>query len=241
MAECPPLGLRPSALRARSRRSSRADFGYPRLWGRCIPRSPARSPSGAHYGVTIAQSPDFYPASAADSAPRPDDENIVLFLAEEPGDGDPIEQVSQQITALARIATSVAEGHAVLWVITCDAQQATLTHSAFSPVGGALWSLGRVLVNEMPRLSVRLLDLPGAATSGERAELVAAELVAATVENEIVWTPQGRHVLRLRRGLPTLWATPSEMVSVGTAHVGGLDALGWELGHPNQLKRVRSK
>ena len=191
----------------------------------------------AHYGVTIAQSPDFYPASAADSAPRPDDERqIVLFLAEEPGDGDPIEQVSQQITALARIATSVAERHAVLWVITCDAQQATLAHSAFSPVGGALWSLGRVLVNEMPRLSVRLLDLPGAATSGERAELVAAELVAATVENEIVWTPQGRHVLRLRRGLPTLWATPSEMVSVGTAHVGGLDALGWEIRTPQPVE-----
>ena len=183
---------------------------------------------------TIAR---FLPASAADSAPQPDDERqIVLFLAEEPGDDDPIEQVSQQITALARIATSVAERHAVLWVITCDAQQATLAHSAFSPVGGALWSLGRVLVNEMPRLSVRLLDLPGTATSGERAELVATELVAATVENEIVWTPQGRHVLRLRRGLPTLWATPSEMVSVGTAHIGGLDALGWEIRTPQPVE-----
>src|SRR5262249_46279840 len=108
----------------------------------------------ARYRVTLAQSPDFCAASAADSAPRPNDETqIVLFLAEEPGDGDPIEQVSQQITALARIATSAAECHAALWVITCDAQQATPAHAAFSPVGGALWSLGRVLVNEMPRLS----------------------------------------------------------------------------------------
>src|SRR5262249_23656241 len=107
----------------------------------------------AHHGVALAPSLDFYAASAADGAPPSDDERqIVLFLAEEAGDGDPIEQVSQQITALARIATRAADCHAVLWVITCDAQQATLTHSAFSPVGGALWSLGRVLVNEMPRL-----------------------------------------------------------------------------------------
>jgi len=189
----------------------------------------------ARYGVTLAQSPDFYAASAPDRAPRSDDERqIVLFLAEEPGE-NPIEQVSQQITALARIATTAAECRAALWVITCDAQQATLAHKAFNPIGGALWGLGRVLVNEMPRLSVRLLDLPGTATSGERAELVAAELIAATAESEIVCTPQGRHVLRLRRGLPMLWAMPSDIVSVGTAHIGGLDALGWEIRTPEPV------
>ena len=62
-----------------------------------------------------------------------------------------------------------AERHAVLWVVTCDAQQATLVHRAFDPVGGALWGLGRVLVNEMPRLSLRLLDLPGDCRSGQNA------------------------------------------------------------------------
>src|SRR5262249_2291076 len=89
----------------------------------------------ARYGVTAAQSPNVYAASAADSAKRADDERqIVLFLAEEPGDGDPIEEVSKQITALARIATIAAECHAALWVITCDAQQATLAYEAFNPI-----------------------------------------------------------------------------------------------------------
>ena len=187
------------------------------------------------YGVTLAQSFDL---DAADRAPRSDDEmrQIVLFLAEEPGDDDPIEQVSQQIAALARIATNAVERHAVLWVVTCEAQQTTLAHQAFGPVGGALWGLGRVLINEMPRLSVRLLDLPGAAAPGERAQLVAAELVAATAESEIVWTPQGRHVPRLRRGLPTRWAMASDMLSVGTAHIGGLDALGWEVRTPQPVE-----
>jgi NADPH:quinone reductase-like Zn-dependent oxidoreductase/acyl carrier protein len=192
----------------------------------------------AGYGVTLAQSLDLHAATAAESAPRSDDERrqIVLFLAEEPGDGDPVEQVSKQIAALARIASIAVERHAVLWVVTCEAQQATLAYEAFSPVGGALWGLGRVLVNEMPRLSVHLLDLPGGAAPGERALLVAAELAAATAESEVVWTPQGRHVPRLRRGLPTRWAMASDMLSVGTAHVGGLDALGWEVRTPQPVE-----
>src|SRR6516165_7845389 len=192
----------------------------------------------AGYGATLAQSSlDLDAITAAASAPRSDDEmrQIVLFLAEEPGDDHPIEHLSQQIAALARVATIAVERHAVLWLVTCDAQQTSLAHQVFGPVGGALWGLGRVLVNEMARLSVRLLDLPGAAAPDKRAQLVAAELVAATAESEVVWTPDGRHVPRLRRGLPTRWAMASDMLSVGTAHIGGLDALGWEVRTPQPV------
>ena len=82
----------------------------------------------AGYGVTFAQSPDLYAATAAGGTSPSEVERrqIVLFLAEKPGDGDLIEQVSQQIAALARTATMAAERHAVLWVVTCEAQQATL-------------------------------------------------------------------------------------------------------------------
>jgi len=191
------------------------------------------------YNVMLAQSSDLSAATAVDSAPLSDDETqrIVLFLAEESSDGDPIQQLSHQIAALARIATIAAERHDVLWVVTCEAQQATLLHQASCPVGGALWGLGRVLVNEIPNLSVRLLDLPGVATPGERARLVATELEAATAESEIVWTLQGRHVPRLRRGLPTRWAMASDILSVGTAHIGGLDALGWEVRTPQPVAK----
>src|SRR5262249_44689659 len=140
-----------------------------------------------------------------------------------------------QIAALVRISTLVAERGVVLWIVTSDAQQAAPPDKAFSAIGGALWSLGRVLINEMPRLSVQLLDLPGIAAPSKRAELVAAELLAATSESKIVWTPQGRHVPRLRRGLPTLWASPSDTVSLGTAHLGGLDALGWDVRTPQSV------
>jgi acyl transferase domain-containing protein/NADPH:quinone reductase-like Zn-dependent oxidoreductase/NAD(P)-dependent dehydrogenase (short-subunit alcohol dehydrogenase family)/acyl carrier protein len=188
------------------------------------------------YGVALARSSDFYAACAVDSAPRSDDESqIVLFLAEEPGDGDPIDQASRQLAELARVATIAAERDAALWVVTCEAQQTTLAHRAFSPVGSALWGLGRVLVNEMPRLSVCLVDLPGAVAPSKRAQLVAAELLAATAESEVVWTSRGRHVPRLRRGLPTRWAMASDMLSVGAVPIGGLDALGWEARTPRPV------
>jgi phthiocerol/phenolphthiocerol synthesis type-I polyketide synthase C len=154
---------------------------------------------------------------------------VVLFLAEEPGPDDPVEQASRQIVDLARVATRAALRHSVLWVVTCDGQQATRMQEPVSSVGGALWGLARVLVNEFPSLSVRLLDLAGGAPPTERAWQVAAELEAATGGDEIVWTPQGRHVLRVRRGLPPRWARQSDLLTLGSRYPGGLDSLGWEL------------
>ncbi|HMD66927.1 MAG TPA: SDR family NAD(P)-dependent oxidoreductase [Stellaceae bacterium] len=191
----------------------------------------------AGYRVTVAKSPDVYAATTAEGAAWSDvgAREIVLFLAEEPGDDDPIAHVSQQIAALARLATIAGERHAEVWVITFDAQQATPAHHALYLVGGALWSFGRVLVNEMPRLSIRLLDLPAAAALGLRAQQVAGELAAASAETEIVWTPHGRHVLRLRQGLPPRWAKASDVLSVATSHAGGPDSLGWEVRMPRSV------
>jgi acyl transferase domain-containing protein/NADPH:quinone reductase-like Zn-dependent oxidoreductase/acyl carrier protein len=154
---------------------------------------------------------------------------IALFLAEEPAIGDPVERASQQIAALARHATKAADRNAELWVVTCDAQQAALADEPICLVGGALWGFARVLVNEMPSLSVRLLDLASSTPPGERAWQVTAELGAAT-RDEIVWTPQGRHVLRVRRGLPPRWADESDLLTLGSRHPGGLDSLGWGIG-----------
>src|SRR5207245_8755581 len=98
--------------------------------------------------------------------------------------------------------------------------------------GPALWGFGRVLKNEIPRLSLRLVDLAPPMSWAERAERIASELTAETAETEIVWTKAGRHLLRLRRGLPPRWAAPADAVALTTAQQGGLDALGWQLAAP---------
>ncbi|HXO90818.1 MAG TPA: SDR family NAD(P)-dependent oxidoreductase [Stellaceae bacterium] len=159
-------------------------------------------------------------------------DEIILFLAEEPCDSDPTLHIAQQIEALARIATIAVERDAALWILTCGAQQVTPPHHGSHVAGGALWGLGRTLVNEMPRLSLRLLDLSHAATPGERAQQIADEVAAGSIETEVVWTPDGRHVLRLRRGLPPRWAGALDVLSLSKSQPGGIEALGWEFRTP---------
>ncbi|HEX3415335.1 MAG TPA: beta-ketoacyl synthase N-terminal-like domain-containing protein, partial [Stellaceae bacterium] len=159
----------------------------------------------------------------------------ILFIAEGSCAGDSTELASQQIAALARLATQAADRCAELWVITCDAQQSSETGETSALVAGAVWSFARVLANEMPRLSLRLLDLPAALATNDRARQIAAELSASSTEEEIVWTPEGRHVLRVRRGLPPRLADPSDVLTLGSRHPGGLDSLEWEIGAPRPV------
>jgi acyl transferase domain-containing protein/acyl carrier protein len=184
--------------------------------------------SGRH--VARVQFADFLAQTEADRTARSGAgmDEIVLFLAEEPGEHETSLHVAQQIAALARVAAICAKRDAALWIVTCEAQQATVANHGAGLVGGALWGLGRTLVNEMPQLSVRLLDLSHAAALGERAEQVTAEVTAVSVETEVVWTPHGRHVPRLRRGLPPRWAKASDVLSLSTSHPGGIEALGWQ-------------
>ncbi len=159
----------------------------------------------------------------------------ILFIADGLCLGDPTEHGSQQIAALARVATQAAERRSELWVITCDAQQSSEMGEAAGLVGGAIWSFARVLANEMPRLSLRLVDLPAAQAANERARQIATELSAPSTDEEIVWTSEGRHVLRVRRGLPPRLADPADVLTLGSRHPGGLDSLGWEVASPGPV------
>ncbi len=174
-------------------------------------------------GHRVTRSP--YRGPAAPEAPEAEDgtPEIVLFLAEQPAPSDAVECAAQQIAALAQIATMAADRQATLWVVTCDAQQSAFADEPACLVGSALWSFARVLINEMPRLSIRLLDLAGIVSAGERTRQIAAEMAASSLENEIVWTPEGRHVLRVRRGLPARWADQSSLLTLGSCHPGGLE------------------
>ena len=153
---------------------------------------------------------------------------IVIVVVDEDRDADPVEQTAQAIARLARVAVAAAERRMPLWVVTAGAQQA-IAGSHAGLVGAAVWGFGRVLVNEtMPRLDLHLVDLEPNLATAEAARIVAAELTAATAETEIVWTDAGRHVLRLRRGLPPHWAGSRDTVALASDQPGGLDALGWK-------------
>src|SRR5216684_182032 len=142
-----------------------------------------------------------------------------------------VEEAAQLISVVARVATAAAQRHIPLWLITCGAQQ-SVDGDECALVGAALWGFGRVLMNEIPRLALHLVDLAPTMSWAERADRIVSELAAETDETEIVWTKAGRHLLRLRRGLPPRWATATDAVALTTEQQGGLDSLGWQLAAP---------
>jgi phthiocerol/phenolphthiocerol synthesis type-I polyketide synthase C len=154
-----------------------------------------------------------------------DDGEIAIVVVEESSAA--VEQATQLIALVARVAAAAAERNIPLWLITTGAQQSADGMPA-GVVGAALWGFGRVLVNEIPRLKLQLIDLPPGLDRVARGERIASELAAATAETEIVWTISGRHVLRLRRGLPPRWAAATDAIALTTAQQSGLDALGWQ-------------
>jgi phthiocerol/phenolphthiocerol synthesis type-I polyketide synthase C len=146
---------------------------------------------------------------------------IVLAVG---GVADPVAEASRGLPLLARVAAQAAERQIPLWLMTSGVQQPGNDDGL---IGATLWGLGRVLRNEMPGLELCLVDLPPDIPRPERARLLARELEARTTESEIVWTPLGRHVLRLRRGLPPVGVGPGEAVVAASASPGRLDRLVW--------------
>ncbi|HXC13142.1 MAG TPA: SDR family NAD(P)-dependent oxidoreductase [Stellaceae bacterium] len=185
----------------------------------------------AGHRVTIVQ-PSDEPAVPSYLNGRDDAQEIVLFLCEEPG-GEIA--AAQRIATAARIAHTAAERGAALWLVTCDAQQASpAAPETAGFLGAELWGFARVLANELPRLSLRLIDLAGAVNADLRARQIVAEISVPTPETEIVWTPQGRGVLRLRPGLPPRLSSRENAgaLTLAGGRSGGLDALGWKLCEP---------
>ncbi|HEX6442119.1 MAG TPA: SDR family NAD(P)-dependent oxidoreductase, partial [Stellaceae bacterium] len=152
------------------------------------------------------------------------DPEIALLVVEEAD--DPVAHASELIGRVARLAAVAAQRGIALWLITSGAQQASLDRRG-GLTGAALWGFGRVLMNEMPGLRLRLIDLPPGLNGTERAERIVCELGTESPETEIVWTSAGRHVLRLRRGSPARRATGADAVALASDAVGGLDSLGW--------------
>ncbi|MGH7031774.1 MAG: SDR family NAD(P)-dependent oxidoreductase, partial [Stellaceae bacterium] len=190
--------------------------------------------TAAGHRVMALPSGDFRPADDPVGGRNAGTPEIVLFVCGEPDSGG---SPARQLAALARLAHEAAERRAALWLVTRGAQQTRLADAEASAAlaGAALWGLARVLMNELPRLKIRLIDLTAATPPDEAAGHVAVELSADTSETEIVWTEHGRHVPRLRPGLPSRRAAGSDILTLASNRAGGLDALGWELRAPRAL------
>lgn len=145
---------------------------------------------------------------------------IILAL----GDAADPRAAGELIPRFARLAAAATVRGVPLWLVTSGAQQAG---GPGGLCGAALWGFGGVLRNEIPGLALRMVDLPPDLPPEDRGRHLCEELAAAGGESEIVWTPRGRHVPRLRRGLPPVWAAPDDTVVASAEQPGRLDRLQW--------------
>jgi acyl transferase domain-containing protein/NADPH:quinone reductase-like Zn-dependent oxidoreductase/acyl carrier protein len=257
-----PALCSPEAWRSEFAIAGFADIGAARLtggawpaalvWGRsdAVQGSASRQPGGTRalmllrtgddsaFADALAQAghrvaivaPDDFAAAAAEAT----EAEAVLFAIDDLGGdehGGLVEATARQVALFGRIAAAAARQQTSLWLVTAGAQQAAKAGPG-GLIGAALWGLGRVLANEIPRLELRSIDLdPGIGWAG-RARCIDAELRAPTPDTEIVWNATGRHVLRLRRGLPPRWAGPQDAIMLDREPSGGFDALGWRPAAP---------
>ncbi|HEX5453549.1 MAG TPA: type I polyketide synthase [Stellaceae bacterium] len=187
----------------------------------------------AGHRVGIITPADFAAAVADATAAK-----VALFVADDLGDteaGGLVEETAELTALFGRVADAAAQREIPLWLVTAGAQQAANAGPG-GLRGAALWGFARVLANEIPHLSVRLIDLDPEAGQAAWARCIDAELRAPgpgiEPDTEIVWNSAGRHVLRLRRGLPTRWAEPRDAVILDRPQSGGFDALGWRPAEP---------
>jgi acyl transferase domain-containing protein/acyl carrier protein len=138
--------------------------------------------------------------------------------------GSTVADRMESVLSVARTAAEASET-ATLWIVTRDAQTDGTTLA--SPAEAALWGLGRTLMNELPRLECRLIDLPAGWDKGDQARVLATELLAPDGEREIAWSDSGRRVLRLRAGLRAP-AEPAPSIRLDVRQPGLLDTLRWQ-------------
>ncbi|MFL9992610.1 SDR family NAD(P)-dependent oxidoreductase [Paraburkholderia sediminicola] len=156
-------------------------------------------------------------------------------------DGAEVMQVQQQTTlALAQLVRDLAAVAGVmqpqLWIVTRGgAPVATPFADAATlrPEQAAMWGLGRVLANEHPELSCRLIDVsPACRDAGTE---LARELLASDGEEEVLLTAQGRYVPRmlpaasaaLRSESAAAVRPQNEAAVLGFASPGSLRNLEW--------------
>lgn len=105
-----------------------------------------------------------------------------------------------------------------------------LTHGAASadPQSAAVMGVRRVLANEAGQIASRLIRLSADLSTAQAAAHAVTELLYPDAEQEVAWDRDGRHVARVRRGLPTARDAVPGPLRLAIQRPGLLDSLGWE-------------
>lgn len=98
------------------------------------------------------------------------------------------------------------------WFVTCGGALATDLPAGYTPniVQSALWGIGRVVMNEYPRLGVTLIDLACDPSLAESSVRLAQELLWPDGTNEILLALGGRYCLVMREEADKDFSAPTQ-------------------------------
>ena len=124
------------------------------------------------------------------------------------------------LTRIAALPAAIGDAEARITVLMRGTAQG-------DPDAAAMLGVCRVLANEAPNISVRVVRLMADLPDDRAARIVAAELLQPDGEPEICWSASGRSVARLHR--VTLPAAPAGTPSrLAITRPGLLDSLRWQ-------------
>ena len=137
-------------------------------------------------------------------------------LRDNPG-ADPLLAQERGSLGLLRLCQALVEtgisGGSRIWVATSGAVSSPVRPGLRDPAQASLWGVARVLRNERPDMSIRLVDIDPADGPDVVTAVLVGEILHPSEEDEVILRGTARHVRRLRRGpppaaLPAGW-TPS--------------------------------
>lgn len=186
---------------------------------------------GGHW--TVSFDGDDNRAAFLDLIKRDARTDIVHLAGSAAPEGEPLEAVAGRGTALSNLLQTLGNAELRLWIVAPGAAQDLFNDKIHCPAQTAIWTFGRVAVNEFPNIETRLIDVSPALQPGEAAGRLADEILAPGAEREIVIDADLRSGIRIVHGgvlpAPEEYAGAEENAGyrLDISRQGSLDELVW--------------
>lgn len=114
---------------------------------------------------------------------------------------------------------------ASFWIVTRDA---FARDAKANPDADAIWSFGRVAMNEFPAIDLRIADVASSLRSEDAAEALLAVLASPGAEKELLISSEGVSATRVERNRPRIsLGAPDKRAQLTAEHGAGFEQFSW--------------
>ncbi len=173
----------------------------------------------AHGHATQVAAAGYLPKALATAGAGADDPAGLVFLAQAEGTGG----LARCLAALAAVLEAARASGCRLWVVVRGLRASAA--AGIDPLAEAVWSFGRVAINEYPGVELRLVDLALALDDVAAAQGLAALIAEPGAETELLVDASGVSAVRLQEAAPPAAGVASVRLQAGP--LGALAGFDW--------------